>query len=295
MCKKRRENLSCSQPFINVSRTALKIKGLVGLIGPASRIFAPFGEGAQPASLRSLGRSLHHTSLFSFGTTRNVIPSESNKKEVKILTHMINKNLFRMQRNWWLSECTADPVSRMIAAYNPLFTAHLPALHSNSPSLLKCNFTAPLASLNRSSPCPAPVPSPHRHHSYQDVLTLAFYKHWSGVMVPWAAARLDAANSQWVSDRSTRCGDSVCGHENTVAGVEEAENVVVGGQECFQPNLDLSCLGPLSALGRFSCLPFIDAQASTKHLLVTPQCSLHFHVVCSKQQTFHVLGCRLLL
>lgn len=83
-----------------------------------------------------------------------------------------------MQRSWWLLKGIANPVSRMTAAYNPLFTAPFCQQCPQTLSVLKCNFTAPLANLYQSSHCPAPVPSPHPHHSYQDFLTPAFCMHW---------------------------------------------------------------------------------------------------------------------
>lgn len=101
VCREGREDLSPSQTLINT----WCVRGLVVLIDPGSRnicslwgrsrakVFAEFFSPQLPCTFL-----LHHTSLFSFGTTRNVAPSGFNfkkKNKIKILAHMINKNLFR--------------------------------------------------------------------------------------------------------------------------------------------------------------------------------------------------------
>jgi len=40
--------------------------------------------------------SLHHATLFSFGTARNIIPNGFNTWKKKILAHVINKKSFQL-------------------------------------------------------------------------------------------------------------------------------------------------------------------------------------------------------
>lgn len=131
-----------------------------------------------------------------------------------------------MQRNWWFLTDIANPVSRMTAAYNPLFTA-LFCQHSNLNFSLKVQFHS---TFSQCRPRGLVVLL-----SFVILITpsktsscLASACTSSGAAISRAATGRDPAKNKWLSDSLTPLRICVWSEEHHCRGGDE--NMVVGSE-----------------------------------------------------------------
>lgn len=189
-----------------------------------------------------------------------------------------------MQWNWWVLKDIANPVSRMTAAYNPLFTAPFCQHSSQTLSLWKYNFTELSANLKLSSACPVPAPSPHP--TYQ-----GFSSSWLLCVLTqdqtWSCCELWSSQEQMIF-RQISSAQAVCD-----------QNIIVrGGGVNMALEAEVRAGMPLSPLGSklpWTCPPFKELLQNWFLLPVPPQSPFLPLMWSVLSGDLSMLGCRLML